>query len=149
MESALNRIRPRTSLRIAVADDELELRNFYGKILPRLGHELVAIAEDGEQLVRLCEQVPVDLIISDVLLPKMSGLDAVAEIRKWNNVAVVYVAGDHLEDLAAASAVEAVVLVKPFAISDLTPAISRALSRFRSSTQRFVTIESAAYPRRC
>ena len=42
------------SLRIAVADDEPDMRDYFQQILPRLGHEVVAVAENGRELVEQC-----------------------------------------------------------------------------------------------
>ena len=39
------------ALRIAVADDEHDVRDYYQRILPRLGHQLVAVAQTGRELV--------------------------------------------------------------------------------------------------
>ena len=115
-------------LRIAVADDEVELRAFYGRVLPHLGHEVVAVAVDGEELVQVCVRVRVDLIISDVQLAGLSGPEAVTRIRRQHPVAAVYVTGRPLEDVAAANAKDAVVLAKPFRMSDLIPAIKEAMA---------------------
>ena len=42
------------SLRIAVADDEPDMRDYFLKILPRLGHRVVAVAATGEDLLAQC-----------------------------------------------------------------------------------------------
>ena len=42
------------SLRIAVADDEPDMRDWFRTILPLLGHEVVAVAEDGRDLIEKC-----------------------------------------------------------------------------------------------
>jgi response regulator NasT len=41
-------------LRIAVADDEPDMRDYFARILPRLGHQVVASAANGEELVARC-----------------------------------------------------------------------------------------------
>ena len=63
-----------TSLRIAVADDEPEMREFLQRALARLGHEVVAAAENGAQLVECCRQLKPDLVLTDLQLPSGSGL---------------------------------------------------------------------------
>ncbi len=68
------------TLRIAVADDEPVVLDYFRRILPRLGHEVVAAAANGRELVELCRQHKPDLIIADVRMPDMDGDDAIEAI---------------------------------------------------------------------
>ena len=81
-------IRP---LRIAVADDEPDIREFFERYLPRLGHQVASVAENGRQLVEQCREAHPDLIITAkafsieeglrctrALLERRSGCTAVA-----------------------------------------------------------------------
>jgi CheY-like chemotaxis protein len=67
-------------LRIAVADDEPVVLDYFRRILPRLGHEVVAAAATGRELVELCRLHKPDLIIADVRMPDLDGDDAIQEI---------------------------------------------------------------------
>src|SRR4051794_35052819 len=62
-EDAMNKLMP--SLRIAVADDERDTREFFQEALPRLGHQVTSVAENGRQLVENCRKATPDLIITD------------------------------------------------------------------------------------
>lgn len=68
------------SLRIAIADDELVVREYLCEILPLLGHKVVAAAENGRDLVAACQRALPDLIIADVRMQDMDGDDAIREI---------------------------------------------------------------------
>jgi two-component system, response regulator PdtaR len=114
-------------LKIAVADDEPDLRDFFAKVLPRLGYDLVAVADSGEDVVRLCQRFRPDLVISDVQLAGMSGPEAIEVVRRWHWVAAVYVAENPVEDEAALQARASVVLMKPFRMTDLVPSIAQAM----------------------
>jgi response regulator NasT len=70
------------SLRIAVADDEPDVRDYFRVMLPRLGHEVVAVAANGKELVQACQEHGPDLIIADVRMPEMDGDAAITEICK-------------------------------------------------------------------
>jgi response regulator NasT len=67
-------------LRIAVADDEPDVRDYFRRMLPRLGHKVVAAAANGRELVELCREQKPDLIIADVRMPDLDGDDAIQEI---------------------------------------------------------------------
>jgi response regulator NasT len=68
------------ALRIAVADDEPVVREYLCTILPLLGHRVVAVAENGQNLVETCRENHPDLIIADVRMPDMDGDEAVRQI---------------------------------------------------------------------
>jgi response regulator NasT len=68
------------TLRIAVADDEPDVRDYFRVMLPRLGHTVVASAANGRELVEQCREQHPDLIIADVRMPEMDGDVAVEEI---------------------------------------------------------------------
>jgi response regulator NasT len=67
-------------LRIAVADDEPVVREYFCTILPLLGHQVVAVAENGQNLVETCREKHPDLIIADVRMPDMDGDEAIRQI---------------------------------------------------------------------
>ena len=121
-----------TSLRIAVADDELEMRDFFEKVLPRFGHQVVAVAENGAQLVEHCRRLQPDLIITDIKMPELDGIEACMQICRERLVPVILVSAYHdpaLIERAEADHVMAY-LVKPIGLADLQPAIAIAMRRF-------------------
>jgi two-component system, response regulator PdtaR len=120
-----------TGLRIAVADDE-EMRDFFEKVLPRFGHHVVAVAENGVQLVEHCRRLQPDLIITDIKMPELDGIEACTQICQQRPVPVILVSAYHdptLIERAEADHVQAY-LVKPIGIADLGPAIAIAVRRF-------------------
>jgi response regulator NasT len=121
-----------TGLRIAVADDEPEMRDFFEKVLPRFGHQVIAVAENGVQLVEHCRRVQPDLIITDIKMPDMDGIEASDQICKERPVPVILVSAYHDPSLIARAESDHVqaYLVKPIGIADLPPAIAIAVRRF-------------------
>src|SRR3954454_10424718 len=79
------------SLRIPVAHHEGDTREFFERYLPRLGHQVVASAEDGRRLVELCRTAKPDMIVTDIRMPGMTGLDAVGELFREQTVPVIVV----------------------------------------------------------
>src|SRR5262245_37367913 len=119
-------------LRIAVADDEPRMREFYQEILPVLGHDVVCAAKTGLELIDGCKQAHPDLVIADIKMPDMDGIDASHEICRQTPVPVILVSAyDDPELLARADAHYVLAyLVKPIKCQDLQPAILIAIRRF-------------------
>jgi response regulator NasT len=119
-------------LRIAVADDEPDTREFFERYLPRMGHQVVASAEDGQRLVELCRTAKPDMIITDIRMPGMSGLEAVGELFREQTVPVIVVTA-HADQqwVDQAQAVGAFsYLLKPITEKELGPAIALAWRHF-------------------
>jgi response regulator NasT len=119
-------------LRIAIADDEPLIRRYFAEILPDMGHVVVAVAENGRQLVELCRQTQPDLVISDIRMPLLDGIDAAIEITGERPVPIILVSAYHDPDLIErAEATRAMAyLVKPIERADLETAIAIARRRF-------------------
>lgn len=119
-------------LRIAVADDELDMRDYFEKILPRLGHTVVAVAEDGRQLVELCRAQLPDMVITDIRMPRLDGIEAADEIARERPIPVILVSAFHEPQLIARAEQDHVLayLVKPIKQADLETAIAIATRRF-------------------
>jgi response regulator NasT len=125
-------------LRIAIADDEPEMRDFFKRMLPRIGHQVVAVAENGSQLIELCRDLHPDLVITDVKMPGVDGIDACGKIFRERAVPVVLVSAHHDPEMIARAEANHVVayLVKPIGLADLQPAIAIALQRFSEFDNR-------------
>jgi two-component system, response regulator PdtaR len=113
------------SLRISIADDEPDMRDFLARILPRLGHEVVSAAENGRQLVADCQRLVPDLVITDVRMPELDGLSAIREIRRDRPVPVIVLsAHQNLDLLQEPQTGPTLVLVKPISGQSLQQVIS-------------------------
>ncbi len=66
--------------RIVVADDDVDIRALVEFKLSTLGHDVVAVA-DGAAAVDACREQRPDLAVLDVMMPGVSGLDAIRAIR--------------------------------------------------------------------
>jgi response regulator NasT len=120
------------SLKIAVADDELDMRDYFQQILPLLGHQVVGAAQTGRELVDLCAATHPDLVITDIKMPDMDGIDAAAAIYRNAAVPVILVSAYHDPSFIERAEADHVLayLVKPIKQADLEPAIGIALRRF-------------------
>ena len=120
------------SLRIAGADDEPRMRDYFKKILPRLGHQVVAAACTGKELVDCCLESHPDLIIADINMPEMDGIDAANEIYRREPIPVILVSAHHDPELIRRAEADHILayLIKPIKQADLEPAIVIAMRRF-------------------
>ncbi len=121
-----------SQLRISVADDEADMREYYQRMLTHLGHRVVSCSANGRDLVDECLRKMPDLVITDIKMPEMDGLDAAERIGQQFPVPVILVSAYHSPDMverASASCVQAF-LVKPIKLADLAPTIDFARRRF-------------------
>jgi two-component system nitrogen regulation response regulator NtrX len=118
--------------RILVIDDDPDVRGSLGKILTRAGYEVVAAA-DGRAGIELQHKEPADVIITDIFMPGLDGLQTMRQLRKeGSSVKVIAVSGgdrtgtvdlkEHARLLGAFK-----VLAKPFEIRDVLAAVKEAL----------------------
>jgi response regulator NasT len=121
-----------SSLRIAVADDEQDMRDYFQKCLARLGHQVVAVAENGRDLVQRCRALRPDLIITDIKMPDMDGIEAATQIYRDRPVPVILVSAYHDAALVERAEADHILgyLVKPIKQADLEPVIGLAMRRF-------------------
>ncbi len=119
-------------LRIAVADDEPDMRDYFARILPLLGHRVVVTAGNGEELVAGCRASRPDLVITDIKMPDVDGIEAATRLYGELPVPVILVSAYHDADLIRRAEADHIMayLVKPIKQADLEPAIALALRRF-------------------
>jgi CheY-like chemotaxis protein len=116
------------SLRIAVADDERDMRDYLQRVLQRLGHEVLGPVENGLQLVELCRiQLP-DLIITDIRMPVMNGDDALRRIYAERPIPYIVISAFGAPEAIPGdleNGGDAIYLNKPVRKQDLERAIAR------------------------
>ena len=101
-------------------------------ILPRLGHEIVAVASNGRELVQRCHAACPDLLILDIRMPEMDGLQALEEICRVRPLPAILVSAYSDPNLLRRAEENYVMayLIKPVKHADLVPAIALAMRRF-------------------
>jgi response regulator NasT len=121
-----------TPRRVLIAEDEALIRLDLREMLQEEGYEVVGEAGDGEMAVTLAGKLRPDLVILDVKMPKMDGIEAGAKIAKERIAPVVILTAFSQRDLVerAREAGAMAYVVKPFQKKDLLPTIEMAMSRF-------------------
>ena len=120
------------ALRIVIADDEPIIRLDLKKMLQGLGYDVVAEAGDGVKAIEAARNMKPDVVILDIKMPEMDGIDA-AKIITEEKIAPVLLLTAYSQIDLVSRAKEAGVysyLVKPFKESDLMPQIEVAVARW-------------------
>ena len=118
--------------RIIIADDESLIRMDLREMLMNLGYLVVGEVGDGKSAVNLAGELQPDIVIMDIKMPDMDGIEAARILTKERLIPVLLLSAYSQQDLVqrAQEAGVAGYLVKPFQESDLAPAIEVALARF-------------------
>jgi len=119
--------------RVVFADDDPLTRLDLRHSLEGLGMRVLGEAEDGRQALALARSLRPDLLLLDIMMPQVDGLEAARVARDEHLAAVVLLTGYAEEDMVQ-KADEAGVLAylrKPFRPEDLGPALALALGRHR------------------
>ncbi len=123
--------------RVVIADDDPIIRMDLREMLTGMKYDVVGEASDGQVAVELARKLSPDLVIMDIRMPELDGIEA-ARILTSETVAPVLLLTAYSEPDLVQRATQAGVigyLVKPFRESQLGPAIEVTLARFREFEQ--------------
>ena len=118
--------------RVIIADDESIIRMDLREMLTNLGYLVVGDVGDGRSAVNLARELGPDVVIMDIKMPDMDGIEAARILTEEKIAPVLLLSAYSQQDLVerAKEAGVAGYIVKPFRESDLAPAIEVALARF-------------------
>jgi len=119
-------------LRLVIADDESLIRMNLKETLVGLGYLVVGEAGDGVSVVNLARELRPDLVIMDIKMPKLDGIQA-AKVLTEDKIAPVLLLTAYSDRELVDRAREAGVvnyIVKPFRDAELLPAIEIAMPRY-------------------
>jgi two-component system KDP operon response regulator KdpE len=116
--------------RILVVDDEIEIRRALGRALAARGYE-VETAADGEEALVQTEEFRPHLVVLDLNLPKLDGLEVCRRIREGNAVPILVlsVREDESDKVAALDLGADDYLTKPFGVDELLARVRALLRR--------------------
>ncbi|MDW8207601.1 MAG: response regulator [Chloroherpetonaceae bacterium] len=130
-------------LKAVIAEDEELTRTIIRARLEKLGHVVVAEAENGLQAVEAARLHRPDLIIMDIKMPEMDGIEAATRVLSEAPCAILFLTAFNEPELVeqAGEAGALAYLMKPFRKEDLAPAIEVAIRRFRQIQAQAKEIE--------
>jgi two-component system, response regulator PdtaR len=122
---------PAATLKILIAEDETIIRLDLRGLLERAGYEVVGEARDGEEAVALVRETAPDLVIMDVKMPRLDGIEAAKRMLGERPLPIVLLTAFGQAELVARAGDAGVFsyLVKPFREQDVVPAIELARAR--------------------
>lgn len=123
------------ALKILLVEDELAIRRFLRVTLSTKGYKLLETAQGKEGLVLAATEKP-DLIILDLGLPDMDGLDFTKELREWSHIPIIVLSarGQEQDKISALDCGADDYLTKPFGQGELLARIRVALRHAEQST---------------
>jgi len=118
---------------ILVIDDEAPMRRFVALALEKQGHA-VAEAADGAEALKIMAERPVDLVITDLLMPETDGIETIMELRRLypaTKIIAISGGGEYQSGTGFLRAAESLgadrTLTKPFQFQQLLPAVQALL----------------------
>ncbi len=126
--------------RILIADDDPNIRRLIAELMASEGYKVLT-AEDGEEAMRVCEEEHPDLIILDIIMPKVDGMEVCRRLRDETAAPIVFLtAKDDITDLVSGLAIGGDdYITKPFKGAELIARVKAALRRadmVRDSTEK-------------
>ena len=127
--------------KILVVDDEPKIRMFIRANLEARGYE-VYLAQDGVEAVETAGLVDPDVIVLDVNMPRMDGIEACRRIREWTDTPIIIlsVRGDEKDKVKALDEGADDYVTKPFGIEELLARIRVALRHSASTAVAVPTL---------
>lgn len=116
--------------RILVVDDSAFMRMMLKDILGKDGHEVAGESENGDDAVKKYSELQPDLVAMDIVMPKVTGIEAVRRIKQSDPQATIVMISALGQDAMVKEALEAGAkdfIVKPFQREKVIEAVNRAL----------------------
>ena len=127
--------------RILIVDDEKMIRNVVKEYAEFEGFE-TAEAADGMEAVEICRKEDFDIIVMDIMMPRLDGYSAIKEIRKTKQIPVIMLSarGEEYDKLFGFEIGVDDYVVKPFSPKELLARIKAVLKRSAAAEQQMEII---------
>ena len=118
--------------RLLVVDDEIRIMNFLRSNLKAAGYEVVTASNGLEALEQFHASNP-DLVLLDILMPEMNGIDVLKEIRGFSMVPIIFLSakGNERDKITGLDMGADDYIPKPFSPDELVSRIEAVMRRFR------------------
>ena len=119
-------------MRVLIVDDESLIRMDLRDIIESCGHEVVAEGTNGVEAIKLCKEYKPDIVLMDVKMPELDGIEAARQIGFHHEAPVVLLTSYSQQDLVTKARESGVYgyLIKPVREEQLIPTLEMACGRF-------------------
>ena len=121
--------------RVLIVDDEMSILRFLRSNLEDKGYTVIS-ATNGEEALHTIEMELPDLIILDIMMPKMNGFEVCRQLREWSQIPIIMLSarGDERDKVKCLDLGADDYIVKPFGASELIARASAVLRRTRTAS---------------
>jgi two-component system KDP operon response regulator KdpE len=121
--------------RILIVDDEMSILKFLRSNLEERDYTVIS-ATDGEEALQIIERELPDLIILDVMMPKMDGFEVCRRLREWSQIPIIMLSarGDESDKVQCLDLGADDYIVKPFGANELMARVSAVLRRTKAAS---------------
>jgi CheY-like chemotaxis protein/anti-sigma regulatory factor (Ser/Thr protein kinase) len=119
------------SATVLLAEDNKPSREIYTAVLDKAGYHVIGVA-DGQAALEVLQTRPIDVLVTDVYMPGMSGIQLLEQARKLNpELRAIVMTGEKTSEnvIGALRNRACEFLLKPFAIDELLEAVNSVMSR--------------------
>jgi DNA-binding response OmpR family regulator len=122
---------------VLIAEDDARVARQTARLIDSLGYAVVGVAGDGVQAVNMTATTQPDVVLMDLLMPELDGLEASRRIQARSRVPIVALSGVTTDEMgeAAGKAGIAAFLVKPLRPHEVVCSISHVLARHAMTSQ--------------
>jgi two-component system KDP operon response regulator KdpE len=122
--------------RVLVVDDEAALRKFVTSVLGAAGYDAMA-STDGEAALEVVRAEPLDLVVLDLMLPGIDGLEVCRRLRDEGDIPIIVLSakGEEVDKVDALNSGADDYLTKPFGVSELLARVQAVLRRTQGRTR--------------
>ncbi len=133
-------------MRVLVVDDEINIRNVIKEYAEFEGYEIDE-ASDGMEAISKCKEQDYDIIIMDVMMPKLDGFSSIKEIKKIKDIPVIMLSarGEEYDKLFGFEIGVDDYVVKPFSPKELMARINAVITRTKANTNSNINKEKYTF----
>lgn len=128
-------------LRMIIADDEYNVREGLREVVPwgEMGIEVIAVAADGPEALELCRSLKPDILLTDIRMPMLDGLEAANQLRQSNSpIRIIIISG--VQDFNYAKTALNLnadgYILKPVKLNELQDVVGKAAASIRAERSR-------------
>lgn len=121
------------ALRVLIVDDYDMTRTLLRIILRGQNFEVVGDATDGVMAVEMCQRLKPDIVLLDVVMPKLNGIEVLAKLKSMNSMPLVLMVTSAEEERVVAQAMQSGAsgyILKPFNTASVIETLNEARERF-------------------